>query len=454
MMLYNSIPASMESAGFITLITWINVVPTLSPRNLERSRLLAFSAIASVSTWNVLCLRSSHVLQSISIGLNAVLSIVYAANFILLHDIRDIRRIQERRAPGTDSKPNGKGPDDPHSLILEGLPPSLPARIAWTFDLITSPRGSHWAWSSNEAPKRLANWKATYHAQGIESGLFGLAVRFLFAYVIIDITKCLMLSDPYFNGIDTDAAPAYLAGLVTSSFALYTYRFLLALLGVTIAIEIEYSLAKVVYVGILGPLGLVNAVNASLNAFPPIWGSPSAVLRKGIRGFWGETWHQIFRRHFGSVGDAVARICSGQTDHNQARRSKPGLDTNGTKSLYARATIVFLLSGLLHAAASNTLRGPTRPWRSFTSFALQPLGMIVQSACSSIFVKRGLLGSVGRNTVIRQSCNLAFALIWLRVTMDFVLEDLTRGQMWMIEPVPISVIHGLNFMKDSTWWRW
>jgi hypothetical protein len=453
----------MESTGFIVLILWTLVAPSLSASTFEWSRLPTFLCIAVVALWNVFFLRSSNVLESITIGLNATLSTIFAANFIILYDIRSVQRLVLQKTEPSHSAVNQGAQNKDHSttdaksiLTWESIPKASPYRVFWVFDLLTSLRGTHWAWSSIETSSRYAILSKAYSASRHERKLAKTICRFVIDYLVLDFTKCVMLSDPFFNGISTDASPPHLSHFVTSKPALYTYRSLLAALGVLIAVEIEYALVLVI-VGILEPFGL--GISGSPVTFPPLWGSPLAICRKGLRGFWGETWHQLFRRHFASVGDAVALFVLQKLGTESAERRNDGNTkrahaTNSPARIVLRYTTAFLLSGLVHAAASHTLRGPTRPWRSFLSFALQPLGMAIQSACSFIFVDRYILGSIGRKKTVRQVFNLTFTVIWLWSTMGMILEDLTTGHMWTIEPVPVSLIHGLGFMDDQNWWRW
>lgn len=455
----------MENAGSIIIISWMLVAPSLSSSNFERSRLPTFLSVATIALWNIAFLRSPKVLDSISNGLNAVISTVLAANFILLYDIRTMRRLT-LRATGISRSASNYGAKERHAsmsnaghtLTWQSIPASLSSRVFWVLDLLTSLRGIHWAWSLIEEPSRYGTLSKAYSIAGQQRNYVKNIARLIVDYLILDLVKCVMLSDPYFNGISTATPPLYLSRFITSETRLYTYRILLALSGVCIAIEIEYTLVLVVFVNVLGPLGM--GISGSPIAFPPIWGSPWAVCRKGLRGFWGETWHQLFRRHFANVGDAVAQFILRKTGKDSApikeddSRLKRADTINSSSRVMLRYTIVFLISALLHAAASHTLRGPTKPWRSFLSFALQPVGIAFQSACSSIFVDRGVLGPTGRQTTIRYVFNLAFTVTWLWATMGMVLQDLTTGHMWMIEPVPVSLIHGLGLVEDQKCWRW
>jgi len=273
-----------------------------------------------------------------------------------------------------------------------------------------------------------------------------------------DLVKCLMIADPFFIHYPGRQAPAHIAPYITSTYGLYTYRMLLCASGVFLAIDLISSFTKLLQVNILGPSML--GLNASLTLFPPVWGSPFALANKGIRGFWGETWHQMFRKQFVSIGDTAADFfLTNEKSFNgfgKPRKAQDGqLNPSGAR-FRVRVLTVFLLAGILHAAASYTLLGPTRPWASFLFFAVQPLGMAIQSVGSQLFVVSFSSRAASRWKVLLGQCtNLMFTIIWLWATSGLLLNDLTSGGTWIFEPIPVSFIRGMGFSKeDQRFWCW
>lgn len=121
-----------------------------------------------------------------------------------------------------------------------------------------------------------------------------------------------------------------------------------------------------------------------------------------------------------------------------------------------RILIAFLLSRALHACASYTLLGPTRPWSSFSFFALEPLGMAFQCSCSHYLICPYVTESPGRwKSFLGQGSNFGFMILWLWASSILLIDDLTSGGIWLLEPIPVSLIRGLGFNKnDKRLWCW
>ncbi|KIX95916.1 uncharacterized protein Z520_08171 [Fonsecaea multimorphosa CBS 102226] len=462
-------PASsvVASLNFVLLIGWLFVSPSLSEACFQRSRLPFFLCISYISAWNLLYTRSIGVVGSIGVGLNSALCVVLAVNFILLHDPRTFKRLVLRPVPGpsgTDGRTqlagrvgtyDGQGPE--RLLAWEPMPGNLWRRLFWILDLITSLRGVHWSWSSSASPPAIfcLNEACSNRTASAARNVS----RFIIDYLLIDLLKCLMIADPYFLGYSTKAPPPHLSAYLTSPWGQYTYRLLLSTAGMYTAVDLEFASAALLQVNVLGPVML--GLNALPLTFPPIWGSPSAILCKGLRGFWGESWHQFFRMHFVSIGDAAADLLLKDERRSPRKYQSPdNKPLDGLKSSKARHVIrtvaVFLFSGLLHACASYTLLGPTKPFATFLFFALQPLGMAIQSACSKLFTSSYLSMLPDRwTTVIRQASNAGFTILWLWGTAGMFFDDMASGGMWLLDPIPVSFIRGLGLSKDDKrFWCW
>ncbi|EXJ65031.1 hypothetical protein A1O7_01370 [Cladophialophora yegresii CBS 114405] len=448
------IPANsgIDSLNLVLLLGWLLACLSMSESIYRWSRVPVFAGIVISSAWNLYHVRSIGVVGSIGVGLNSALFTILAVNFVLLYDPRKFKRLVLRptgQAPNTaepvDLKSN-RTPgrlDSGVPLAWESMPKSLPRRLFWVLDLVTSMRGIHWSWNPSPSPPYSQSLRVARSDRS--ATIFRSLSRFLIDYFFIDLVKCLMIADPYFFGSNMQEVSPRLPVFGTSPLALSSYRLLLGLTGAYLAIDLQYTATVLVQVNILGPS--VLGLKASPVLFPPIWGSPRAVLRKGLRGFWGETWHQMFRMHFASIGNACADYL---LRHKSPKSSKPP-----SAKRWIRVVVVFLLSGILHACASYTLLGPTRPWRSFLFFALQPAGMAAQSLYSQLFSRSWLERMLGRaGTVVRQTGNLTFTILWFWATGGLLLEDLSSGGMWMFEPVPISILRGLGFSEDRRFWCW
>jgi hypothetical protein len=457
-----AVTSAMSVVGnlnFLLLVVWLMVCGSVSDMTFQRSRLPVFVCIAYLSLWNLLYTRSIGVVGSIGVGLNSALCTVIAVNFTLLHDSRIFTRLTLQPAvTGLKAKRHIR-PEREDTVLnkqdakaipsKEGMPRTTWRRLFWTLDLITGFRGVQWSWNHATSVQQQAILR---NASPIHppSFLFNSS-RFLLDYFLIDCMKCAMIADPYFVGHITQPPPPYITAYITSPDAIYTYRTLLGAVGVALAVDYLFAFGVLIQVNILGTR--ILGLNASPIMFPPVWGSPSAILRKGLRGFWGETWHQMFRMHFVSLGDAV----SGWKLRNGISVSGRGAgDKQSTARGAIRLATVFLLSGAFHACASYTLLGPTRPWSSFLFFALQPLGIGIQSICSWLVVGPYLSDSTSWWKLwVRQCSNLGFTVLWLWTFSGLLLDDLTSGGIWLSEPVPFSLIRGLGFSKqDNRFWCW
>lgn len=444
--------SGFDSLNLLLLLGWLLICPLISDTTFRLLRWPVYIGVVISSTWNLFHIRSIGVVGSIGIGMNSVLMTIFATNFIILHDARTFKRLAYRtksaivkaeKPPSAQQNIEALNRQDLIPLAWEPMPKSAPRRLAWALDLISSVRAVHWSWDPSPSPPYPQSLSVARPSR--TATLFSDLSRFLRDYILIDLVKCLMIEDPYFLGDISYGIPPHLSAYIQSEFALYSYRLLFGVIGTYLAIDLQFTAAKLVQVNILGS-GIVG-FNASPATFLPCWGSPRAVLRKGLRGFWGETWHQMFREHFASIGDAVA-------DQLLQDKSRKSSKSSSTRS-WIRVVVVFLLSGVMHACASYTLLGPSRPWRSFIFFALQPVGLAVQDTCSRLIAASSVDQILGSwSTPVRQASNLIFTLVWLWTFGGILLEDLGSGGMWMFEPVPLSLIRGLGLSQDKRIWCW
>lgn len=458
-------PASsiMGPLNFILLIGWLMICPSVSNSTYQKTRLSVFICIAYVSLWNLMYTRSLGVVGSIGVGLNSVLCIVMAVNFILLHDPRFFKRAI--LTPVVKDIPANKpainlqqsiADDEQKKLNItwEPMPQFGRRRMFWVLDLISGLRGVHWAWKSSPLPNFTSSSSPLRPRHGLNALLSNNIIRFLADVILFDAVKCSMIADPFFIHYPTRAPPPHIASYISSPLGIYLYRMLLATAGGFIAIDMIFTFGMLVQVNILGT-GIIG-LNAETGTFPPLWGSPNAVLDRGLRGFWGETWHQMLRMHYLTLGDALAYFVLGDKRSDSAK-FQVGTNLRMRELRTAiRVWTVFLLSGALHAAASYTLLGPTKPWCSFLFFALQPLGIVIQNTVSKhAFVIYPSFLPGGWKEIIGRIANLGFVFGWLAVCSPLMLNDLTSGGIWMFEPLPVSLLRGLGFStEERSFWCW
>ncbi|KAJ9139076.1 Membrane bound o-acyl transferase family protein, partial [Pleurostoma richardsiae] len=232
-------------------------------------------------------------------------------------------------------------------------------RLGWATDLVLSFRGTGWNWCIPVIPrfdkpeKPLSGElvkldsipictpagyrRATTRKEFIRARLHSMATSFL----ILDLCSVLMMKDPYnILGPTTHPLPPFLAAL--PPLALTCLRRTLGLASCFFALKLVFSLWQLVACLLLG--GPLASVRGELWHYPSINGSPSAVLDRGLAGFWGAWWHQTFRAAFAAP---AARLGIGSPGSPPASRA-------------AAALLAFAASGALHAAGSHAEAGPTR----------------------------------------------------------------------------------------------
>lgn len=272
----------------------------------------------------------------------------------------------------------------------------------------------------------------------LRSRLHGMAL----AYLILDICIVTVRHDPYFI-LGPDYAPhplpSYLSNL--PRLVLEVYRTTVSLGIILPALYMIFFLDQVVqfYLGRIFPS---IGCRGDLWQYPSVFGSfTSNVLDHGLAGFWGGWWHQTFRGAFVAPTDWMIR-------HNILPKDKHHPVTQIVGSLVA-----FGQSSLLHAAGSWTsLPREARPWSPPLFFIASLVGVLVQTGWTVM-----VGGWVKRCPVwVRRMANLVFVLGWLHFTRWAFVDDLSRGAVWLFEPVPVSVVRALGFGEagDDRVWRW
>ena len=419
-----------SSLNAILLIVGLYIALLCPPSASRLVRLTFWLSILSTSVWSVFRYRSPGVVGSLGVGLNGVMITAFATNFLLLRDPRQIRRAtpiyegHKHRVNGT--KPANTGND---SIWKWQGPPDKPReRLCWITDLIACLRALKWGWDPREG-KELPPAVAFTREHSLRRHI----INFCWSYLGLDIIKCIMMEDPHFLGDIACPAPPHLIHLLPWS--LHTYRMLLPAVGIVCSIQFYFTCWAIIQ---MAPGPRILGINGTPIMYPAIHGSPAATLSHGLRGFWGRTWHQMFRAHFQSIGDALAKFVAGLSEDKKTLRS--GITI----------CIVFALSGILHGCGSYTMLGATRPQDAFAFFALQPVGIGVQFVLASL-VKTYVPGHAQR-VPVQMAANLAFAFFWLWATFWLLADDFSRGGMWLFEPVPVSFVRGLGLSSQDTRW--
>lgn len=370
---------------------------------------------------------------------------------------------RRNQADNTEDTPT-KGPTHrPGPLIWQSYPTSpLIERLDWVCDAFCSFRGVGWSWQSSGIPapptwvqKQLeGDQSAVEHPEPVQTSKTGIR-RFsdrnallkaclknlAIGYIVLDAVKTLGIHDRYmWYGDMSLPPPAFLPSFIRDSFFLTkSYRLLICLCAINLALWVIFKAGPVFFVSILGPKIVGLRGEAWMNP-ADMFGDFTHVLDSGIAGWWGAWWHQTFRFAFQQPGDwLVASL---------------GVKQRSVAGKLVSTWIAFFLSGVLHASGSHTQLGETYPLTGpMLFFMLQALAVTVQTALVQLLKSAGVTQRVPKT--VRRASNLAIVAGWMYFTAPLLVDDFARGGIWLFEPVPISVFRGLGLGPEGEgWWCW
>lgn len=271
----------------------------------------------------------------------------------------------------------------------------------------------------------------------------------ILSYLGLDFLSVMMMKDPYFIlGPELASSPALPTQLPwpLASFPpsiLFIYRGLACFAGILFAIDLiitTYQLfAHLCLRRLLG-------TRAELWHFPTVYGGfTHGVLDKGLVGFWGAWWHQTFRIAFSAPSIWLAR------HHRLNPRSAAGKAVAGL--------VAFVQSGVLHMGGSISCMPPSQPWGPPAFFLLCWVGILVQTSATAVLSHLGHDKNASSSSFpprwLRRATNLVFVVAWLLSSQFLFSDDLARGGIWLLEPVPVSVFRELGWGRPGDgWWRW
>lgn len=167
-------------------------------------------------------------------------------------------------------------------------------------------------------------------------------------------------------------------------------------------------------------------------AYRPQYGALESVYIRGLQGWWGDWWHQMFRFALASPTDPIINVLR--------------IDKRGTVARLIRLIVPFLISGAIHASGSYTTWGDTKPFYSFLFFILQPVGIVIQILGGLVLKKLGLQTKI--HPSFGKAVNVLFTVVWLLNTFPLLADDFSRGGLWFTEPFPFSVLQTLGIGSE------
>jgi len=333
-------------------------------------------------------------------------------------------------------------------------------RLDWVLDLLNNFRGAGWSWRTSALPPppkwlqeqlgrnsaavpkhhdRIHASQARSHPTRTEL-VAANAKTLLTSCLALDALKTVMMWDPYFWGLVDHPPPSHFPAFITQSARItHVYRITLSMVGIKFALQALFSVAPLVLAGLIGPDKL--GARAEPFMYPDTWGPFVAVLDGGLAGWWGNWWHQTFR--FG-VDQPSRRLLA-----------VFALDRKTLAGKVVQLGVAFGISGLLHAGGSYTFAGETNPIGGSLAFFLwQAVGISAELALTQAARSTELGDRIPKS--LKRVFTFVYVHMWFYFTAHLLIDDVARGGLWLVEPVPVSLFRGMGLGADKRdgWWCW
>lgn len=409
--------------NYITLIAYL-MLPLRLPFAMKT---LVLSAIVTFSILTLLTSRTLGLAHGVLVGISSSWCITLSVNLLFLRrPAQDFNRVIACGSGLKHDECSSSGVK--HVERWQSMPNTAYKRLFWILDLLGSLRALHWSCGESQHPIPIGAYKKRLKNTTSIQENFG---KLLFVSLCIDCLKEVIALDPYFWGFTEHDPPDYIKRILPVGDFIQAYRMLVAFAVLYIAIEFVSVVAVLLFVNVLGPS--LAGTWGNEWAYSPQYGSFDAVCTRGLQGWWGTWWHQMFRLTLTPPANAIIN-----TLH---------VPREGMIASTLRLVIPFLISGAIHASGSYTMWGNTRPINSFLFFVLQPVGIAVQIIGSWSLSRLVLLDKVPRQ--VRQATNIAFTAVWLLKTFPLLADDFARGGLWLTEPFPISMFQMLGLGSEA-----
>lgn len=440
---------------------------------LQRLRYPIFVWLVAFEAWVIATNKARHPAGAFGVGLLSAWGVLWVSTIMIVDDCQtDFKRLErttqvapldkiEPISNGTSSNgiiqssktqesqklASSPSPSVPDGFMWQPCPTSFTQRLDWIADVFCNFRGVGWDWQTSTVPpppipgyaimtSKSGIRRFTSRSHLVRETMIKLAI----GYLVLDVIKILIHHDAYFWGYMDAPGPSYLPPSIQDSYVfLRSYRLIISLSGMYFALWEIFKLGPIFFAGILGPEWIGLRGEPWMNP-PDMFGSFSCVLDQGLAGWWAGWWHQTFRVAFNA--------------HARWLLSWLGIDGRSNKGKIISLLMAFFLSGCLHACASYTQLGETRPLMGpFRFFMLQPVGILVQIFAIQLLNKAGIRQRSPK--FLKQTANFIYVHIWFYFTGPILLDDFAKGGVWLYEPIIISPLRALGLgAKDDAWFCW
>jgi hypothetical protein len=325
------------------------------------------------------------------------------------------------------------------STIEQAYPATTWERLPWVGTLLISIRLNNWMINSpshdrTQPPVPAFSSRKAFVAYTL--------LCFTRGYLILDLTRAYISYDPYFTN---PAIP------INAPLPFDALHFVPPQLVRTMVVGAQAwaLIGQMFYLPCLLPVGLHALGYLPDDWAPHLWpayyGSPSVIFTHGIRGFWGQYWHQTMRWSVSAPGYAIA----------DALR----LPSRSMVRYAIITTVAFGLSGITHTGLV-----PPEPLYATISvnhirlciagfFWIQAAGILLEAVAARCIVALGGLQfwQSGAGMRVRQAVNGVWVLAWFALTLPLLAEFARQLGYWRVWPVPISVWNGFTTGQWATW---
>ncbi|QIW99317.1 hypothetical protein AMS68_004835 [Peltaster fructicola] len=313
----------------------------------------------------------------------------------------------------------------PKQIIHEqGYPSSLKARMMWVGKLLASIRLDNWRINHTSHDRHQP---VTPGFSSQRRFLAHAVLSFVRGFVVLDLTRSYIDFDAYFVDVSVSIrsplpfpAPGYLSPQLFRTMIIGAQAW--ALIGQM------FYLPAAIPVG-LNALGLIPD-RLSPHNWPSYFGSPIAIFKYGVRGFWGTFWHQTMRWSTTGPGYAVAdSLC---LTHKSLLR-------------YAILSIsAFGFSGIVHmglvppeplyaSVDANTIR-----LNMAAFFWLQAMAVTLEALTARIAIAMSgaETWSKGSGMSTRMIVNCIWTIAWFSFCLPLLGDAARQMGYWRVWPLP------------------
>ena len=390
------------------------------------SNILVYLAIVAFSVRSIWRSRTTGLVYGVLIGVSSSWCMLLSFNLLFLHQSAETfkRKIARRSAQNISAEDETSTVETKQEW--QSMPSAIVERLFWVLDLLGSLRGLHWSYGHLREPSGIDRSLARIRSSFLKN--YG---KLLLIYLCIDCLKEVIALDPYFLGCTNQEPPDYIESLFSNKGLIQAYRMAVAFAVLYIAVVFLSTFGLLLFVDVLGPS--FAGTWGQHWAHRPLLGTLSSISTYGLKGWWAQCWHQMFRLSFTPLADALT--------------NKLNIDRKGFIGRTVRLVIAFFFSGIIHASGSYTMWGSTKPFNSFLFSLLQPLGILIQDIGRWSLKKLGLDDRIP--VFVRKVANVTFTLLWLLKTFPLLADDFARGGLWLTEPFPVSILQMLGLRSKQ-----